>query len=69
MVDKSKITLDPVSGNFEMSVGNGSIVKFDSDKVDLSFSYTEKDYLDEFEQKQQALHDIIKDGDGLRKKE
>lgn len=66
---KDTITLDPISGTFEMKVGNGSTVNFDSDNLTVEFTYQTKDYQEQFEEKRQALHDIVKDGDGLRKEE
>lgn len=69
MTQKDSIVLDPVSGTFEMRMGNGSTVNFDTDNLTVEFTYSEVDYQEKFEEKRQALHDIVQDGDGLRKDE
>jgi len=69
MPQKDSVVLDPVSGSFEMTMGNGSKVNFDSDNLTVEFTYQTKDYQEQFEEKRQALHDIVQDGDGLRKEE
>ena len=66
---KDSIVLDPISGSFEMKMGNGSTVNFDSASLTVEFEFSEVDYMEKFEEKRQALHDIVQDGDGLRKDE
>lgn len=68
-MSKDTIVLDPVDGSFEMTLGNGSTVDFKADDLTLEFTYTTVDYEEKFEDKRQALHDIVADGDGLRKDE
>lgn len=70
---KPEVKIDPVTGEFTIS-GDISVSQtsksFDKNKgISVEFTYSAKDYQEEFKEKKQALHDIVEDGDGLRRDE
>jgi hypothetical protein len=67
---KDSITVNPITGNFEIQVSDGtSIVNIDSNNMTTELSYQTKDYQEKFDEKRQALEDMMADGDGYTKKE
>lgn len=61
------IFLDPVTGEFKLE---GELdTQFDKPSNKITAVFTHPDYQEQYEKKQQALADIVRDGDGLRKEE
>jgi len=70
---KPKVKLDPVTGNFTVS-GSGKVsdisTSLDRKKgLSVEFTYQTTDYREQFENKREALHDMVADGDGFTKEE
>lgn len=61
-VDTADVKVDPVTGNF-------TAAKSLDDSFTVTFSFQTTDYQEQFENKRQALHDMVEDGDGFTKEE
>lgn len=69
MSDKSEIIYDPVTEKLEMHVIQDSTVSHNQDDITISGSYKTRSYQDKFQDKQQGIHDMVKDGDGVTREE
>ena len=66
----SKIKINPMTGEIKGElVATG--VNYNTSKVEVEFTYdiNAVDYREKFEEKREALHDMVEDGDGFTKEE
>lgn len=72
----ARVRVNPISGKFEVAgcsdIDNSKVGRTDmsySGKFNVKFEYQFVDYEEQFEEKRQALEDMVRDGDGFTKEE